>query len=173
MRDRGCPGIKTYLALRKQYGIRQAVEVPALETMVGTRVMELKGKIKGTFQVGNRFSLLVERTDGATETVDSDAIPEWLSGGNDIPARLIIKASRAEAGTPLHAILIAVSPEDQIAPIEQAEQEKPAKPPPRRRSNLKEATCLSRSRASRRIGTCLPARPRRTMPPLSRRKIPS
>jgi soluble lytic murein transglycosylase-like protein len=116
--------LKTYLALRKQYGIRQAVEVPALETLVGTRVMELQGRVKGTFQVGSRFSLLVERTDGRTETVDSDAIPDWLQGGNDIPARLIVRASRTGEHSPLRAILIAAAPEDQIGPIEQDELRK-------------------------------------------------
>lgn len=116
--------IKGYLALRKQYGIRQAVEVPAIETLVGSRVMELQGMVKGTFQVGNRYALLVERTDGQNETVDADAIPDWLQGGNSIPTRLIIRASRSDANSPLHAILIAAAPEDQIAPIERAEQQK-------------------------------------------------
>src|SRR5437762_261893 len=78
--------LKTYLALRKQYHIHQAVESAALETLVGSRVMELKGNVKGTFQVGDRYSMLVERPDGQTETVDSDAIPDWLQGGNNVPA---------------------------------------------------------------------------------------
>ncbi len=116
--------LQTYLALRKQYGIKQAVEVPALETLVGTRVMELQGKIKGTFQVGGRFSLLVERTDGETETVDSDAIPDWLATGNEIPVRLIIRASRSDENARLRAVLIAAAPEDQIGPIEREEQRK-------------------------------------------------
>ncbi|MFI5386914.1 MAG: lytic transglycosylase domain-containing protein [Fimbriimonadales bacterium] len=116
--------LKTYLALRKQYGIHQAVEVPALETLIGTRIMELKGTVKGTFQVGNRFSLLVERTDGKTETVDSDAMPDWLQGGNEIPARLLIKATRSNENMPLKALLIAAAPEEQIRPIEDEEQRK-------------------------------------------------
>lgn len=113
--------LKAYLALRKQYGIRQAVEVPALETMIGTRTMELQGKVKGTFQVGSRFSILVERSDGACETVDAATIPEWLAGGNEIACRLIIRASRSQESAPLHAVLIAAAEESQIAPIEQAE----------------------------------------------------
>jgi soluble lytic murein transglycosylase-like protein len=116
--------LKTYLALRKHYKIHQAVEVAALETMVGTRIMELQGRVKGTFQVGDRFSLLVERTDGRTETVDSDGIPDWLQGGNEIPCRMIIKATRSDANSQLKATLIAAAPEDQIGPIEQAELQK-------------------------------------------------
>src|SRR5579871_1083361 len=96
-------GLKTYLGLRKQYGIHQAVPVPALETLVGTRVMELQGKVKGTFQVGSRYSLLVERTDGQSETVDADAVPDWLQGGNEIDVRLIIRANRTAENAPLHA----------------------------------------------------------------------
>jgi soluble lytic murein transglycosylase-like protein len=116
--------LKTYLALRKQYKIHQAVDVAALETMVGTRVMELQGRVKGTFQVGDRFSLLVERTDGQSETVDTDGIPDWLQGGNDIPCRMIIKATRPEAYAQLRAVLVAAAPEDQIGPIERAEQDR-------------------------------------------------
>ncbi|HTQ10873.1 MAG TPA: transglycosylase SLT domain-containing protein, partial [Fimbriimonadaceae bacterium] len=116
--------LKTYLALRKQYGIHQAVPVPALETLIGTRVMELQGTVKGTFQVGNRFSLLVERADRQCETVDSDAIPNWLQGGNEVAVRLLIKASRAGENAPLQATLIASAPEDEIGPIEREEQRK-------------------------------------------------
>ncbi|HWA83591.1 MAG TPA: lytic transglycosylase domain-containing protein, partial [Fimbriimonadaceae bacterium] len=113
----------------------------ALETLVGSRVMELKGTVKGTFQVGDRFSMLVQRTDGQTETIDSDAIPDWLQGGNSIAARLIIRATRAEANLPLKAVLIAAAPEDQIAPIEAAEARKAQAIADRK---AKEATLASR-----------------------------
>lgn len=116
--------LKTYLSLRKQYGIHQAVDTAALETLVGSRVMELKGNVKGTFQVGDRFSMLIQREDGQTETVDSDAIPDWLQGGNNVPCRLIVRATRAEANLPLKVVLIAAAPEDQIGPVEQAEQQR-------------------------------------------------
>jgi soluble lytic murein transglycosylase-like protein len=116
--------LKTYLSLRKQYGIKRAVEVAALETMVGTRVMELQGRVKGTFQVGDRFSILLERTDGRTETIDSDGIPDWLQGGNEIACRMLIKATRKDVNAPLRAILIAAAPEEQIGPIEKAEIDK-------------------------------------------------
>lgn len=113
--------LTTYLTLRKQYGIHRAVEVDALETLVGTRVMELQGRVKGTFQVNGRYSLLVERSDFKNETVDTDAIPDWLSGGNNIPARLIIRAYRKDENSGLRAVLIAAAPESDIAPIERAE----------------------------------------------------
>jgi soluble lytic murein transglycosylase-like protein len=132
--------LKTYLALRKQYGIHQAVEVPALETLVGTRVMELQGRVKGTFQVGNRFSLLVERTDGKTETVDSDAMPDWLQGGNDIPARLIIRASRSDEHSQLRALLIAAAPEEQIGPVEQEERRRAQQVAARKAQELHQQT---------------------------------
>ena len=113
--------LKTYLALRKQYGIHRAVEVDALETLIGTRVMELQGTVKGTFQVGSRYSLLVERTDQKTETVDTDAIPDWLKGGNNVSARLLIRAFRESETSPLRAVLIAAAPESDIVPIEREE----------------------------------------------------
>lgn len=112
---------KSYLSLRKQYGIHRAVAVDALETLVGTRVMELQGIVKGTFQVNDRYSLLVERTDGKTEIVDTVAIPDWLKGGNNIAARLLIRASRESEMSTLKATLLSAAPENDIAPIEAAE----------------------------------------------------
>ncbi len=116
--------LQGYLATRKKYGIEQAVEVPALEILIGTRVMELKGIVKGTFGVAGKFALLVERTDGQTEVVDADVIPAWLKNGNEIRARLIIRATRADENSPLKAQLIAAAGEDQIGPIEAALRKK-------------------------------------------------
>jgi hypothetical protein len=111
-----------YLSLRKQYKITQAVGVPALETLVGTRIVEVQGKVKGVFEIQDKMALMLERTDGGTEIVDASAIPEWLRG-NEVPARLIIKASRATETSQLKCNLIAAAPESKIRPIEvEAEQ---------------------------------------------------
>jgi hypothetical protein len=114
--------LQGYLALRKKYGIHVAVEEPALETLIGTRVMEMKGTVKGSFSVGGKYSLLVERSDGQSEVVDADAIPAWLQGGNEIRCRLIIRGSRSTEGGALHAVLLGAAAEDEIAAIEERER---------------------------------------------------
>lgn len=131
--------LKTYLALRQKYGIKQAVEVVALETMVGTHTLELKGVVKGTFQVGDRFALLVERTDGESEIVDADAIPDWLEGGNQIPARLIIRGYRQNENAQLRAVLIAAAPESEIGPIEAREAAKAREAAEKRRRQFEKS----------------------------------
>lgn len=114
-----------YLAIRKQYKISQAVGVPALETLVGSRVVEVQGKVKGVFRIDDRAALMLERTDGGTEIVDASGIPDWLQG-NEVPARLIVKASRAHENAQLKCNLIAAAPEGKIRAIETLEAEKAA-----------------------------------------------
>jgi hypothetical protein len=113
------------LALRKQYKISQAVGVPALETLVGTRIVEVQGRVKGVFRVQDKAALMLERTDGGTEIVDAHAVPDWLQG-NEVPARLIVKASRATETSQLKCNLIAAAPEGKISEIERIEVEKAA-----------------------------------------------
>jgi soluble lytic murein transglycosylase-like protein len=114
-----------YLGLRKHYKISQAVGVPALETLVGSRVVEVQGKVKGVFEVQDKMALMLERTDGGTEIVDANGIPDWLKG-NEVPARLIVKASRAHETAQLKCTLIAAAPEGKIRSIEIEAAEKAA-----------------------------------------------
>src|SRR5688500_13029303 len=81
--------LEQYLSLRKQYKITQAVGVPTLETLVRTRVIEVQGRVKGVFQVQDKIALMLERTDGGTEIIDANGVPDWLQG-NEVPARLIV-----------------------------------------------------------------------------------
>lgn len=112
-----------YLALRKQYKITQAVGVPALETLIGTRIVEVQGTVKGVFQVGDKTSVMLERTDGGTEIIDANGIPDWLKG-NEVPCRLIVSATRKSEYGQLRGNLIAAAPEARIKAIEDIEASK-------------------------------------------------
>jgi len=109
--------LKTYLHIRRSYGIIESVGVPALETLVGTRVFEVQGVVKGTLRVGKKLSLLLERTDGQTQAIDATTIPDWAVG-TDVPARLIIRASREEENDEIHAVLVAIAKDEDVRPIE-------------------------------------------------------
>ena len=109
--------LQQYLHLRKSYGIVESVGVPALETLVGSRVFEVQGIVKGTMRTGNRRFLLLELTDGETQAIDANNIPDWVIG-SDIPARLLIKANRTAEGAEVQANLLAVARDEDIQPIE-------------------------------------------------------
>ncbi len=114
-------GFRDYLHLRKQYGISQATTVAALETMVGTRILEVQGTIKGCYRVNGRGTVLVEKTDGQSLEVRAGAIPEWIEG-NEVTARLLIRASRAHENSSLEGELLGVATEDQVQEVENAER---------------------------------------------------
>jgi soluble lytic murein transglycosylase-like protein len=103
-----------YLALRKQWKVTAPSGAAALQTLVGSKVIEVRGVVKGSFKVGERIALMVERADGSTVIVDADAAPEWLVG-NETPARLLVNAHRASESSSLRAVLIAVANEAEMA----------------------------------------------------------
>lgn len=110
-----CPAqtLSDYLKLRKLHHISQAAGVASLETMMGTRIVEVKGLVKGSFKVGNVTSLLLERTDGQTDVIEAPQVPPWITG-NEVPARLLVRANRSDENAPLHAVLIAAAPEESM-----------------------------------------------------------
>ncbi len=114
-----------YLALRKQHKVTQAVGVPALETLLGTRVVEVQGKVKGVFEVQDKVALMLERTDGGTEIIDANSAPDWLKG-NEVSARLLVRASRLHETAQLRCVLIGAAPEASIRRIEIDAEQKAA-----------------------------------------------
>jgi hypothetical protein len=116
--------VQQYLALRKQSGVTAPISGDSLRGLIGSKTVEIKGIVKGSFRVGERCALMIDSPSGA-EIVDADAVPEWLLG-NETPARLLVKATRPTETDPLRAVLIAAIPETDISRIEQAEAQKRA-----------------------------------------------
>ncbi len=113
-----------YLKLRKRYKIVRAAEVAAIETTLGTRVLEIEGTVKGSFSSGRECSIVLERSDGGTLMVDSDFLPAWLDGG-DVQARLLLRVTREAVTAPVHAKLLSIAPVSEVAKYD----EKPPVPP--------------------------------------------
>jgi soluble lytic murein transglycosylase-like protein len=136
----GADGFSDYLKLRKTYGITQAVGVQTLETMLGTRTVEIQGKVKGTMTTPKGMVLMLERSDGDYLIIEAAELPGWLEG-NEIPARLLVKATRASEHGELKARLIAAASEYQVAAVEAAAARAAAKrrpqPPARSGSSRK------------------------------------
>lgn len=130
-----CQTLKEYVALRKKHGITQAVGVEALESFVGRRVMEIRGIVKGSFGMNGRTTYLVEQPDGGHIEVASAGSADWLAGGTEVAARLLVVATRETETSPLGASLIGAAPEHEIARLEKLAQPKaapvkPKSPPP-------------------------------------------
>ncbi|MGV3618652.1 MAG: lytic transglycosylase domain-containing protein [Fimbriimonas sp.] len=102
-----------YLRMRKQHSVTQATDLAALDTFVGSTIVEARGVVKGSFRVGDRTSLLFERPDGKTQIVESVVVPNWLVG-NEIPVRLLVRATREEALGRLRVVLIGAAPESDV-----------------------------------------------------------
>ncbi len=117
--------VQQYLLLRKQHGVTAPIAAQALNSFVGSKVVELRGIIKGSFQVGDRSAIMLERADGGTEIIDAAAIPDWLLG-NETPARLLVNAHRERELEPIRAVLIAAARESEISQIEKEEAKKKA-----------------------------------------------
>ncbi len=109
--------LKNYLQVRKSHGIVESVGVPALETLVGTRIFEIKGIVKGTLRAGGHTMVLLERTDGQTQSIDANSVPDWAVG-TEAAARLIVRATRTEENEEIQATLISIAREDDVQPVE-------------------------------------------------------
>jgi hypothetical protein len=101
---------KAYKELRKKLGIQRAVAPDALDMFVGKRTLELKGWVKGTFEVDGKRSILLETEDKESEVFEASEIPAWMSG-QDIPVRVIIEAKRASEFDSLVVKLLGAAPE--------------------------------------------------------------
>lgn len=111
--------LSDYLKARKLHHIFQAVGPEALETLLGNHVVEIQGRVKGTMSAPAGNVVLLERIDGGSIYVDCKTIPEWLQG-NEVPARLLVLASRPSESARLHAQLIGAAPEDDVARVDAA-----------------------------------------------------
>jgi soluble lytic murein transglycosylase-like protein len=119
-----------YLRVRKQHGISQAAGVEALETLVGSRTVEIQGTVKGAMRVNGKAAIFLEKSDGETMVIDAAEMPEWLVG-NEVRARLIIRATRAQEQAPLSANMLGAAPESRVAQWEAREAARKAAAPPK------------------------------------------
>jgi hypothetical protein len=89
-----------YLRLRHLYKISTPVSQRVLDDLVGAKICELNGTVKGTYKIGASPMIQLERPDGTSMAVEADAIPDWMQG-NEVRVRLIVRAQREMDGGPL------------------------------------------------------------------------
>ena len=143
--------LESYLKLRRTYGIRRAAGPEALETLVGKRILEIQGVVKGTFRIEDRTTVLLESGDGPDDTlvIDAREVPEWLGAG-EVAARLIVQANRENEYAQLSCRLVAVAPDEAITGIERREAAAVAKAaPPIKITSAPRKTTTSRGTVAR------------------------
>ncbi len=107
--------INSYMKLRKQYAIYRAINVSGLDNFVGTRYVELKGTVKGSFKAKGVATILLEDYEGQTVEIDCpDGGEDWMLGG-EVSTRMIVKATRASVGEGVRKTMIAAAPEADVA----------------------------------------------------------
>jgi len=116
--------VNEYVRMRKQLGVKQPVTAQALNELTGSHAVEVKGTVKGTFKMGSKVSLLVNLPDDSSITVEADTVPDWLAS-TDVPARLLVRASREDQYASLKAILINAAPENLVAKFDPKPVAKP------------------------------------------------
>jgi soluble lytic murein transglycosylase-like protein len=121
--------LSEYLKLRKSSGITQPVTVATLDSLVGTKIVEVAGLVKGSFRVGDKGSIMVERSSGGVTVIECETVPAWLVG-NEVRARLLVKASREAEGFELNATLLGAAPEADIAAYDKKSTLSKAAPKP-------------------------------------------
>lgn len=113
-----------YLKMRQRHGIVRATDAVVLDSFVGSKPIEISTVVKGSMKLDGHVSLFIQREDGKPFTVDTVATSDWLVG-NEVPARLLVRAIRPEPQAALRLVLIGAAPEADVRRIE-VEQEKRA-----------------------------------------------
>ncbi len=102
-----------YLKLRRQYKVSQPTTTAALESFVGSRVLEIRGVVKGSMSGPGGNLVLVETADGRTLDIGAKAVPDWMLAG-EVPARLLVQAKRASETDDLDALMLGARPDGDL-----------------------------------------------------------
>jgi hypothetical protein len=117
--------VTDFLKVRRTNKLSSIVGTDALNTLVGSKIFEIRARVKGVVKVGDRSALILDGTDHSSPSISATKLPEWLDG-TDLAVRLIVRASRETEYSELVTELIAAVPEDRISPYDP----KPTAAPP-------------------------------------------
>jgi len=109
-----------YLDLRQSHKISQSVGAAALESFVGSRVMEVRGRTTGS--IGNVIILENPDPAGRELYVKAPLMPDWLRTGSQ-NVRLIVRAIRESETSLITAELLGAVAEPSIASWEAKQAE--------------------------------------------------
>lgn len=108
--------VSDFLKVRKANKLSGTVGTDALNSLIGSKVFEIKASIKGVVRIGDDCALLLENVDGSSLMIRSKSLPDWIVDGGAQTVRLIVNASRPQEYAELQASLLAAVPEARIQP---------------------------------------------------------
>ncbi len=155
--------VTDFLKVRKANKIVGPVGTEALNSLTGTKVIEIKANVKGIVKIGDKSAIFLDNSDGSALTIHCRSIPDWISEGGAVSVRMIVKASRPEEYSELETQLIAAVPESMIAPYDFKGQ-----PAPKSGSSTSKTTNSSESGLFGKIGPRGTRLERKTTPTTSR-----
>ena len=139
-----------YLSLRKKHKVTSPSPLSALDTFTGSKILELKCLVKGTMELDGKNSLYAE-INGQEQVVECVEVPGWLKG-NEVAARLLVRATRQEHYGAVIVELISAAGEADIAKFDVVPKSAPVK------SSAPARTKTSNASRSASKGRPLPAR---------------
>jgi hypothetical protein len=106
-----------YLSLRKKHAIVRAVSMTDLDALMGSKVIEIAGKVYGVMELDGKTSISVQCAGNSVVVIDASSVPDWLKGGQ-IDARILVKASRTEQFGALTADFMGAAIEAEVSRFE-------------------------------------------------------
>jgi soluble lytic murein transglycosylase-like protein len=103
-----------YLRMRHETGITHPVRTEILDALIGSKICELDGTVKGTFKIGFGSRMVqLERPTGEAVVVEASTLPDWMTSG-DIRVRLIVRATREQEAAPLRLTMLSSTTEEVV-----------------------------------------------------------
>ncbi|MDX2065645.1 MAG: lytic transglycosylase domain-containing protein [Fimbriimonadaceae bacterium] len=138
------PTAEAYLAQRTRYGIRHHVLPAAGKAIVGAKIVEVRGIVKGTVTTPNEISLIFDWEGTEPMSMAVTELPAWLQG-DEVPIRAIARLQRDPRSNALQLSLIFAAPIGLVPDL------KPPTPPakPTAKPGAKKPTRNTKPAASR------------------------
>lgn len=112
-----------YLRVRRQHGVDHAAGLDAVQSVDGSKVIELRGTVTGFFRQGAQISFLLVEPNGNTQQVDADAVPDWLeTDGGTI--RLLVNVIHSDPVSAPRVVLLGAAKDEDLDNIEAADAAK-------------------------------------------------
>lgn len=110
--------VSDYVKVRKANKISGSVGTDTLNSLVGSKVLEIRATVKGIIKIGDQCAILLDNGDGSMLNVRTRTVPDWIADAGSVDVRMIVKATRAGEFDELETQLVHAIPEALIAPYD-------------------------------------------------------
>ncbi len=111
--------LQDFLKLRKENGISQATAAEQLQTLIGTKTIEVAGVVRGTIETDKGQMLILDMKGGGDLYIDGKSFPAWIKVSLT-PARIIIRTSKTDENSLIKSEFIGAASEAMVAEYDAA-----------------------------------------------------